>query len=178
VLGICGGYQLLGARIEDAVESRRGAVEGLGLLPVETRFAPEKLLRRRAGRCAWLDADAGGYEIRHGRVERHGGEPLLHGEDGEPDGCRDGALLGTSWHGALEHDAFRRALLAWVAAARGRRFVPGTTSFAQAREARLDVLGDLIAEHLDTARLTALIEQGVPADLPTIATEVRPCLPS
>jgi adenosylcobyric acid synthase len=177
-LGICGGYQLLGARIEDDVESGRGAVEGLGLLPVATRFAPDKLLRRRSGTCAWLGADAGGYEIRHGRVERHGGEPLLVGDDGEPDGCRNGALLGTSWHGALEHDAFRRALLGWVAAQRGRRFVPGREPFAAARAARLDALGDLIAGHLDTARLRALIDGGVPADLPTVATEVRPCLPS
>jgi adenosylcobyric acid synthase len=178
VLGVCGGYQLLGERIEDDVESGRGVVDGLGLLPVSTRFAPEKLLRRRAGACAWLGTAAGGYEIRHGRVTRHGGEPLLQASDSEPDGCRAGALLGTSWHGALEHDDFRRALLAWVAAARGRRFVPGTRAFAAVREARLDALGDLVADHLDTDRLTALIEHGPPADLPTIATEAIPCLPS
>jgi adenosylcobyric acid synthase len=177
-LGICGGYQLLGGPILDEVESGRGAVDGLGLLPVTTTFAPDKLLRRRTGACAWLGVAAGGYEIRHGRVERHGGEPLLMAEDGEPDGCRNGAVLGTSWHGALEHDAFRRALLGWVAGVRGRRFVPGTASFAGAREARLDALGDLIADHVDTARLTALIEGGVPAGLPTLTTEVRACLPS
>jgi adenosylcobyric acid synthase len=173
ILGICGGYQLLGERIADEVESRRGVVAGLALLPVATAFAPEKLLRRRAGRCAWLETGASGYEIRHGRVERHGGEPLLQAQDGEPDGCRDGAVLGTSWHGALEHDGFRRALLAHVAAVRGRRFVAGTTPFAAVRDARLDALGDLVAEHLDTARLAALIEGGVPSDLPTVATEVR-----
>jgi len=177
-LGICGGYQLLGTRIEDDVESGRGTVDGLGLLPVATRFETDKLLRRRAGACAWLQTTAGGYEIRHGRVTRHGGEPLLTGDDGEVDGCRDGAVLGTSWHGALEHDDFRRALLRWVAETRGRRFVPGTTAFADARAARLDALGDLIGEHLDTARLSALIEGGVPAGLPTLTTEVRPCLPS
>ncbi|HWF34469.1 MAG TPA: cobyric acid synthase, partial [Solirubrobacteraceae bacterium] len=88
ILGICGGYQLLGERIVDEVESGRGAVDGLGLLPVSTTFAPEKLLRRRHGRCSWLGTTAGGYEIRHGRVERHGGEPVLSAEDGEPDGCR------------------------------------------------------------------------------------------
>jgi adenosylcobyric acid synthase len=178
ILGICGGYQLLGERIEDSVESRRGVVEGLGLLPISTAFAPEKLLRRRAGACAWLGTAVGGYEIRHGRPLRHGGEPLLHGEDNEPDGCRAGAVLGTSWHGALEHDAFRRALLAHVASLRGRRFVPGAHAFAEVREARLDALGDLVAEQLDTEALSALIEGGVPSDLPTITTEVRACLPS
>ncbi len=178
ILGICGGYQLLGERIVDRVESRRGTVAGLGLLPVFTTFEPDKLLRRRRGRCAWLNTEAGGYEIRHGRVERLGGESLLTAADGEPDGCRVGDVLGTSWHGALEHDAFRRALLARVAAARGRRFVPGDVSFAAAREAHLDTLGDLVADHVDTARLAALIEGGVPAGLPTIQTEVRPCCAS
>jgi adenosylcobyric acid synthase len=178
ILGICGGYQLLGERIDDRVESRRGTVAGLGLLPVVTTFAREKLLRRRAGSCAWLGTAVGGYEIRHGRVERRGGEPLLSGEDGEPDGCRVENVAGISWHGALEHDAFRRALLARVAAARGRRFVPGAGSFAAAREARLDVLGDLVADNVDTARLQELIDGGVPADLPTIRTEVRPCCAS
>ena len=113
---------------------------------------------------------------RPGRTARR--HPLLAADDGEPDGCRAGNVLGTSWHGALEHDAFRRALLRRVATARGRRFEPGTGSFAAAREQRLDVLGDLVADHLDTDRLTDLIEGGVPAGLPTIQTEVRPCCAS
>src|SRR5919107_1894340 len=54
ILGICGGLQILGARIEDGIESRRGTVDGLGLLPVRTAFERDKLLRRRAGVCAWL----------------------------------------------------------------------------------------------------------------------------
>jgi adenosylcobyric acid synthase len=178
ILGICGGYQLLGERIDDAIESRRGLVAGLGLLPVRTAFAPDKVLRRRAGRAPLLDSAAGGYEIRHGRVERHGGEALLAADDGEPDGCVVDGVIGTSWHGVLEHDAFRRALLARVAAARGRRFVPGAAAFADARAARHDLLGDLVARHLDTERLRALIEGGAPSGLPTIETEVRPCCAS
>jgi adenosylcobyric acid synthase len=176
VLGICGGYQLLGERIVDEVESRRGSVEGLGLLPVATEFGADKVLRRRHGRCAWLDTPASGYEIRHGRMTRHGGENLMTAEDGEPDGCRAGAVIGTSWHWALEDDRFRRALLAHLAAERGRRFVPGDTPFASAREARLDALGDLVARHIDTDRLTELIEQGPPEGLPDV--EVRPCFAS
>jgi adenosylcobyric acid synthase len=178
ILGICGGYQLLGETIDDAVESRRGTVSGLGLLPVRTTFAADKLLRKRRGHSEWLAAPAGGYEIRHGRVARHGGEPVLVADDGEPEGCRAHATVGISWHGALEHDALRRALLAWVAEQRGRRFVASDTPFAALRAARLDVLGDLIADHVDTAALTALIEGGVPADLPTLTTEVRPCCAS
>ncbi len=174
ILGVCGGYQMLGERIDDGVESGRGRVAGAGLLPVVTTFAPDKLLRRRSGRSEWLGTSASGYEIRHGRIRRHGGEPVVTADDGEPEGCRDGAVVGLSWHGALEHDAFRRALLSWVAKARGRRFVPGATPFAAARAARLDALGDLVAGHIDTARLAALIEGGPPPDLPLLTTEVRP----
>jgi adenosylcobyric acid synthase len=119
-----------------------------------------------------LACAAGGYEIRHGRPERLDGAPFLIARDGEEDGCAWGPVIGTSWHGALEHDELRRALLAWVAARRGRRFVPGDIPFAAVREARLDALGDLVAEHLDTARLRALIEGGVPAGLPILSTEV------
>jgi adenosylcobyric acid synthase len=170
ILGICGGYQLLGERIDDEVESRRGSVDGLGLLPVTTTFAPEKVLRRPTGHCDWLGAGVGGYEIRHGRVERHGGEPVIGDE-----GCRAGEVIGLSWHGALEHDAFRRALLGHVAAVRGRRLIPGTTPFAAVRAAHLDTLGDLIAENVDITRLAELIENGAPAGLPTIETKVLAC---
>ena len=164
---------MLGERIADAgIEAARGgAVDGLGLLPVRTVFERSKILRRRAGACRSLGGarTTTGYEIRHGRVARHGGiEPLLVADDGEPDGCRAGATFGTSWHGAFEGDELRRALLRAVAAARGRTFVPGTGSFAAARERRLDVLGDLVECHLDTDAVLALLRDGAPADLPTI----------
>jgi adenosylcobyric acid synthase len=178
LLGVCGGYQMLGERILDGVESGRGEVAGLGLLPATTTFQPDKLLRRRAGTCPWLGTGASGYEIRHGRIERGGGEPLFEDDGGEPEGCREGAVLGTSWHGLLEHDELRRALLGWVAERRDRRFVAGTKPFAALREERLDALGDLVADHLDGERLSALIEAGPPPDLPIVKTEVSACFAS
>jgi adenosylcobyric acid synthase len=113
----------------------------------------------------------------HTSAARDGGagRPLLVADDGEPDGCIAGAVMGTSWHGVLEHDDLRRALLTRVAHSRGRRFVPGSAPFAAARAGRLDALGDLAAHHLDLNRLSELIEHGAPAGLPTIKTEVRPC---
>ncbi|HWC25622.1 MAG TPA: cobyric acid synthase [Solirubrobacteraceae bacterium] len=174
ILGICGGYQMLGEAIDDRVESRAGAVDGLGLLPVRTRFAPGKLLRRRSGACGWLGgARATGYEIRHGRVARHDAQPLLAADDGAPAGCRAGWTLGTSWHGVLEDDGLRRALLSAVAVARGRTFVAGDESFGALRERRLDVLGDLVERYLDTDAVLALLDCGARADLPTIHAEVR-----
>jgi len=85
------------------------------------------------------------------------------------DGARAGSVFGTTWHGALENDGFRRAFLTEVAAIAGRSFTvaPGTC-FAAVREARLDALGDLVAEHADTDALWRLIEQGPPAGLPVI----------
>jgi adenosylcobyric acid synthase len=92
-----------------------------------------------------------------------------------PEGCIADAVIGTSWHGVLEHDDFRRTLLAWVARARGRTFEAGGVPFAAVRARRLDVLGDMVADQLDTAQLTELITRGVRAGLPTIETEVRAC---
>ncbi|WP_372446095.1 cobyric acid synthase [Streptomyces triculaminicus] len=161
VLGVCGGFQLLGERIEDEVESRAGVVEGLGLLPVRVRFAAEKTLARPVGTA--LGERVEGYEIHHGVADVHGGdEPFL-------DGCRVGAVWGTHWHGSLESDGFRRAFLRRVAQAAGRAFVPAPdTSFAALREEQLDRLGDLIEEHADTDALLRLIEDGVPAGAPFI----------
>jgi adenosylcobyric acid synthase len=74
-------------------------------------------------------------------------------------------VLGFSWHGVFEGDAFRRAFLGWVAERRGLRWVPGERPFAALREQRLDLLGDLIAEHADTSALQRLIEVGPPPGL-------------
>jgi adenosylcobyric acid synthase len=71
-------------------------------------------------------------------------------------------VLGFTWHGVFEGDAFRRALLAWVAERRGLEWVPGDRPFATVREQRLDLLGDLVAEHADTGALRRLIEAGAP----------------
>ncbi|MCI0387120.1 cobyric acid synthase, partial [Streptomyces sp. CNQ085] len=161
VLGICGGFQLLGERIEDEVESRAGTVDGLGLLPVRVRFEAEKTLARPAGEA--LGERVEGYEIHHGVAEVTGGdEPFL-------DGCRSGSVWGTHWHGSLESDGFRRAFLRRMAADAGRAFVPAPdTSFAALREEQLDRLGDLVEEHADTAALLRLIEDGAPAGLPFV----------
>jgi adenosylcobyric acid synthase len=159
VLGICAGYQMLADVIHDEVESRAGTVSGLGLLPATVRFQQAKVLRQRQGEA--FGERVTGYEIHHGVTEAAAGEPF-------PGGCSSGAVYGTSWHGLLEADGFRQAFLGRVAAMAGRRYVPAGVSFSAERERQLDALGDLIADHLDTAALLRLIEDGVPADVPFI----------
>jgi adenosylcobyric acid synthase len=165
-LGICGGYQMLGRAIVDDVESGRGTVPGLGLLPATTTFAAAKTLRRPGGTAA--GAPVAGYEIHHGRTVVSGGQPLLVEDDGAAEGCVVGAVAGTSWHGLFESDAFRRRYLAEVAARAGRDWRPGTVAFAEVREARLDALGDLVADGLDTDAVLRLLAGGVPGDLPFV----------
>jgi adenosylcobyric acid synthase len=83
-------------------------------------------------------------------------------------------VWGTSWHGALENDEFRRAFLAEVAVLAGRDFTPAPdTDFAAVREAGLDALGDLVTGYLDTAALSRLISGGPVPGLPTLATSLN-----
>jgi adenosylcobyric acid synthase len=166
VLGICGGFQMLGRMIVDDVESRRGRVDGLGLLPAEAEFGTEKVLERKTGVALGEPVD--GYLIHHGRMRVDGGDPFL-------DGCEVGAVRGATWHGMFDADGFRRAFLADLAAQTGRRFVGAQdVSFAEVRRRRFDLLADLVEEHLDTAALTALIECGAPPDLPVLTSALAP----
>jgi adenosylcobyric acid synthase len=176
ILAICGGYQMLGTDIDDDVESRTGVVAGLGLLPVATRFAADKTLRRPVGYAA--SAPVAGYEIHHGQVEARGGEPWFTSEPGGRgtplDGCRSGSVAGTLWHGIMENDEFRRAYLTEIARLAGRDFTPAPdTSFAAARQAQFDTLADAVEEHLDTAALLRLIEHGPTPGLPTVRPELQ-----
>lgn len=169
VLGICGGYQMLGATIDDTVESRAGQVDGLDLLPVTTVFSDEKVLARPSGTSPAFDGvAASGYEIHHGRSTVSGGQPLLRSVVGDDEGCMVGVVIGTAWHGLLESDGFRRALLGFVARTAGREFVAGEIEFAAVRDSQLDRLGDLVGDHVDGRAFEALIDRGAPARLPVI----------
>ncbi|MGC1214687.1 MAG: cobyric acid synthase [Micromonospora sp.] len=177
LLGICGGFQMLGRAIHDPVESRQGSVAGLGLLPIEITFDPRKTVRQSTGSAA-DDLPVRGYEIHHGYVSASDPAlpPLLRYADGTGEGALFGAVHGTHWHGTFESDGFRRRFLSEVARIAGRtgfRAAPDT-AFAAARERTLDLLGDLVEEHLDTDALWRLIESGPPAGLPFIPPGAPP----
>jgi adenosylcobyric acid synthase len=167
VLGICGGYQMLGGRIADPHGVEGASAEGLGLLDLEVEFAADKVLATPAA-AAW-GHPVRGYEIHHGRVVRSG-DPGLVGAEGSD----TGVVLGTHWHGLLENDGFRRALLTRVADQAGRRGFRAApdTSFAAERAAQLDLLGDLVEAHLDTAALEHVIGHGSDPDLPVVTSSL------
>jgi adenosylcobyric acid synthase len=171
VLGICGGYQMLGTAIHDEVESRAGTVPGLCLLPVRTRFGPAKTLRCPSGYAG--SVPVAGYEIHHGTVDVSAGRPWFTSKPEDEgtalDGCRSGAVSGTLWHGIFENDEFRRSFLAETARLAGRDFAPGPdTCFATARQAQFDALADTIGSSLDTSALCDLIEHGPGLGLPVL----------
>jgi len=166
LLGICGGYQMLAERIHDPVESRRGTVDGLGLVPIEITFGETKVLGRPVGSCDGVPVR--GYEIHHGYESRRGAVAPLLTASGVPEGVRAGNVFGTHWHGTFEGDEFRRWFLTEAARLAGRDFtVAPDTVFGAARERMLDRLGDLVENHLDTDALWRLIRDGMPS-LPTI----------
>jgi adenosylcobyric acid synthase len=169
LLGLCGGFQMLAERVHDRVESRV-TVAGLGLLPMEITFRERKTLARSVG-TAFGGVPVQGYEIHHGYVSRStDGPPLIRYADGTPEGAQAGNVFGTHWHGAFESDDFRRRFLVEAARLAGRhgfRVAPDTR-FRAVRERTLDLLADLVEEHLDTAALWRLIESGAPADLPFV----------
>jgi adenosylcobyric acid synthase len=183
LLGICGGFQMLAARIHDQVESGRGTVAGLGLLPVEVTFAIRKRIATPTGTSFAVPVH--GYEIHHGYVSHTvpGQVPLITLRDGSGEGLIGdrGNIFATHWHGAFECDQFRRAFLTEAARLAGRHAftVAGDTRLAALREDALDILADLVEEHLDTAALWQLVDDGAPAGLPFIppgaADEQHPC---
>ncbi len=155
VLGICGGYQLLGKRIRDpfGVESRTIEIRGAGLLPVETILEGEKVVRRVTGTCLLNRRKVSGYEIHMGRseVSEGCGRPFLKihepgGKKSWDDGwtTEDGRVAGTYVHGLLDSPGFRGAFLNAVRAEKGLT----TRRPARGRLARFHQY-DRLADHFE-----------------------------
>ena len=158
VLGLCGGYQMLGQRIDDpdGIEGPPGAIAGLGLLDLETRLAGSKALRRVAG-CA-LAAAFTGYEMHMGETTgADRARPFVRFDDGREDGAvsADGLVLGTYVHGLLASPDLRRALLDRIGVAGA-----GTDYHADV-DAALDAIATELERHCDVPALIALA--GTPA---------------
>jgi len=153
VLGICGGYQMLGHVVRDpeGIEGPPGETPGLGLLDVETLMTPDKRLTRTSATHAATGTGMEGYEIHIGRTDGPDrARPFAH-VGGQPEGATsaDGRIMGSYLHGMFAGDAFRAAFLAGFGATSSMAYGAGV-------ERVLDRLADHLEAHLDVAGLLAL----------------------
>jgi adenosylcobyric acid synthase len=168
ILGICGGYQMLGRSIADPdhAESSVSEVRGLDMLAVETIFAAEKITALVAAADA-SGNEVSGYEIHNGRVIRlqHRAAFTIRERDGravdEPEGMfsDDGHILGTSIHGLLDGPVFRRHYLNQIRERKGLAPL-GIFGHNDAKDARVHAynrVADLLANNLDISSLAALV---------------------
>lgn len=150
LIGLCGGYQMLGENVADplALEGRAGSSPGLGHLPLNTSLASEKQLRNLSGTLNLPGAPAlRGYEIHQGVSQITGThEPAMRFDDGRWDGLfsADGQILGTYCHGLFDHPEALAALLVWAGAT---DIEP--VDIAARRAADLERLADAVETALD-----------------------------
>jgi len=160
VVGICGGYQLLGGEIADphGIESAGKTVPALGLLPVRTVLGREKILQAVSGRHVESGCAVKGYEIHHGQTNGGSLAPAVVLDNGKVIGARsaDGLLWGSYLHGIFDADGFRRWFIDRL---RVRRGLPpaGRIMRAYDLEPALDRLASVVRESLDIKEIYRLM---------------------
>ena len=176
VLGICGGYQMLGGSINDSEGTEGGGnVAGMGLLPVATEFAAEKRRTRvtataleAGGVLARLaGAQLEGYEIHMGvstlvdGAKAGGAKPLLKLSNGTFDGCQLGNIYGTYLHGFFDSAECRDAVLNALADAKGVSLADTAFDFAAYKERNYDLLAHGVRAALDMRLIYKILEDGL-----------------
>jgi adenosylcobyric acid synthase len=162
VLGLCGGYQMLGRRIADpgGIEGAVGAVDGLALLDVETDLTGDKALIEVRGQDV-AGTPVGGYEMHVGITSGPAtARPMLrltNGAGSRPEGAvsPDGRIAGCYLHGLFAGDAFRHAFLAGL-----KPRAASGISYDREIESTLDALADHLARHLDLDRILEIARRG------------------
>jgi adenosylcobyric acid synthase len=172
VLGICGGFQMMGRMLADpeGVEGQEGRYKGLGLLPLKTIITGQKVARQRLVTSNYPQAGLPvvGYEIHQGRshlvdTESETGEatykPLFDDQNlGVVDVSQ--SIWGTYLHGIFDNGPWRRAWLNRLRQQRGLKSLPtGISNYREQREAMLDSLADSVKEHLDLAPVLAQLDR-------------------
>ncbi|EPR44708.1 Cobyric acid synthase [Desulfovibrio sp. X2] len=151
IVGICGGLQMLGRRMEDplGLESAIESAPGLGLLDLSTVLAADKTLTRRTATDLATGRAVTGYEIHHGLTDSEGeGRPLYAEDEGLGRAAGHGRTWGTYLHGVFDADEYRRAVLDRL---RGRRGLPplGRVQVRYGIDAALDRLAEVVRTSLD-----------------------------
>lgn len=160
VLGICGGFQMLGEWVDDpeGLEGKPGKVAGLGLLPLTTRMVAGKQLRNVSGSMVAEGATVTGYEIHNGVSDGAALSSPLFDLNGRPEGAvsKDGHIIGTYLHGLFDHPDACQALLTLLGLKDAEQI-----DYQAHRERELDRLADMLEEHIDIEAVIALIDAGV-----------------
>ncbi len=149
LLGICGGFQMLGEQINDpdGIEGKPGSQTGLGLLEIRTTLAPEKQLKNVSGNLTLQQAAVTGYEIHAGTTTGCALQsPFATLQDGSLDGAisADGQIIGSYLHGLFDHPDSLQALLQWAGLEGAQR-----VDLEQLREESLERLADTLEQHLN-----------------------------
>ena len=157
LMGICGGFQMLGKRIHDpqGLEGNAGSAQGFAFFDMETTLQSDKLLRNTQGTLSVNEAAVTGYEIHAGVTAYHRHyQPAIHLTDHD-DGAisADGLILGTYLHGVFESSSACSELLAWA----GLNGQAPTPDYHATCDAAIDRLADCVDEYLDTAQLYRLL---------------------
>ena len=176
IIGICGGYQMLGSflRDPDGIEGEAGScMRGMGLLDAETTFTGRKTRTQISGRLSdgsrMFEGCGGtvlhGYEIHMGRtvLQRHGGTGAVLLEDGRLDGMErsDGLVFGSYLHGLFDNETLTEALLARLAEKKGISLELGSETTGEYKERQYDKLADLVRGSLDMERVYRILKQGI-----------------
>ncbi len=157
LLGICGGFQMLGHELHDpeGCDGVPGSSQGLGWLEMHTQFAADKQLRTTQGWLSFADAVVRGYEIHSGSSQGPAlSRPFALLDEGRPDGAvsADGQIIGTYLHGLFDAPEALAALLHWAGLAQAEPL-----DLAALREHSLERLADMVEAHLDVAALSRLL---------------------
>ncbi len=170
ILGICGGYQILGREIVDPsrVESSYNEINGLGLLNIKTIMAEEKSTHQTKGRVIGntglledlQDAELWGYEIHMGKTQLMGEDvPPIQLENGSLDGAMSpcGKILGTYLHGIFENDTFRRKLLNRIRREKGLDAAVEIVDYREQKEKEYEKLASLVSKHIDLEKIKGIL---------------------
>ncbi len=172
LVGICGGYQMLGQRIDDPLGTEGGgSIDGMGLLPANTEFFDEKrrvqisgTILETGGILEGLSSrNVEGYEIHMGKTTLlEGAKPLLRLESGEIDGCQNRNVYGCYLHGFFDSEDCRRGIVNALCKKRG--ISPESIEvfdIKKYKEAQYDILADAVRESLDMKSVYRILEEGI-----------------
>lgn len=170
IIGICGGYQILGKEISDPFGAERGGtVRGMGLLNTQTVFAKEKTTTQIKGKIRNISdgffsflsgAEFEGYEIHHGVTEIFS-KPLSRLSDGREDGTVSGNVIGTYIHGIFDSRDVCVRLVSALYKAKGLQYHGTAISREDYRTKQFDILAEQVRENIDMQQIYRILEEGI-----------------